>query len=97
MRSAFFRTIGREWQGPNDKKAPTLQNLCIFRGDKKRTTQLKFDENIKTRGIMQEIKVIGVVGAGQMGRGIAQVAAMTGHEVKLFDVKEGRLISRLTL
>jgi 3-hydroxybutyryl-CoA dehydrogenase len=35
---------------------------------------------------MQEIKSIGVVGAGQMGRGIAQVAAMAGYQVVLFDV-----------
>ena len=35
-----------------------------------------------------DIKKIGVVGAGQMGRGIAQVAAFTGYEVVLFDVSE---------
>ena len=34
------------------------------------------------------IKKIGVVGAGQMGRGIAQVAAMSGYAVVLFDVNE---------
>ena len=31
---------------------------------------------------MAEIKTIGVIGAGQMGRGIAQVAAMNNYEVK---------------
>ncbi|MDD4974790.1 MAG: 3-hydroxybutyryl-CoA dehydrogenase [Bacteriovorax sp.] len=35
---------------------------------------------------MQNIHSIGIVGAGQMGRGIAQVAAMSGYQVKLFDV-----------
>lgn len=35
---------------------------------------------------MQNIQNIGIVGAGQMGRGIAQVAAMSGYQVKLFDV-----------
>lgn len=35
---------------------------------------------------MAEIKAIGVIGAGQMGRGIAQVAAMSGYEVFLFDL-----------
>jgi 3-hydroxybutyryl-CoA dehydrogenase len=35
---------------------------------------------------MEKINVIGIVGAGQMGRGIAQVAAMTGFEVVMFDV-----------
>ena len=38
-----------------------------------------------------EIKKIGVIGAGQMGRGIAQVAAFTGYEVKLFDVSKESL------
>lgn len=39
---------------------------------------------------MQEIKTIAVVGAGQMGRGIAQVAAMANYEVIVFDIsKEG--------
>lgn len=35
---------------------------------------------------MQDIQSIGIVGAGQMGRGIAQVAAMSGYQVKLFDL-----------
>jgi len=39
---------------------------------------------------MSDVKLIGVIGAGQMGRGIAQVAAMSGFDVVLFDVnKEG--------
>ncbi len=32
-----------------------------------------------------EIERIGVVGAGQMGHGIAQVAAISGYEVRLYD------------
>lgn len=32
---------------------------------------------------------IGVVGAGTMGAGIAQVAASAGHKVFLYDVAEG--------
>ena len=35
-----------------------------------------------------EIKKIGVVGAGQMGNGIAQVAAMSGLQVIMSDIKE---------
>lgn len=34
------------------------------------------------------IKVIGVVGSGQMGRGIAQVAAQSGFQVIVFDIKK---------
>lgn len=33
--------------------------------------------------------VIGVIGAGAMGRGIAQVAAQAGHKVCLFDAMDG--------
>jgi 3-hydroxybutyryl-CoA dehydrogenase len=35
---------------------------------------------------MIDIKKIGVIGAGQMGRGIAQIAAMSGYQVCLYDV-----------
>lgn len=35
---------------------------------------------------MQNVQSIGIVGAGQMGRGIAQVAAMSGYTVQIFDV-----------
>jgi 3-hydroxybutyryl-CoA dehydrogenase len=35
---------------------------------------------------MINIQTIGIVGAGQMGRGIAQVAAMSGYQVQLYDV-----------
>jgi 3-hydroxybutyryl-CoA dehydrogenase len=35
------------------------------------------------------IEIVGVVGAGLMGRGIAQVAAQAGFEVRLFDTKPG--------
>jgi len=34
---------------------------------------------------MSDIKLFGVIGAGQMGRGIAQVAAQSGFDVKLLD------------
>ncbi|MDX6594380.1 MAG: 3-hydroxybutyryl-CoA dehydrogenase [Gaiellales bacterium] len=40
---------------------------------------------------MTEIQRITVVGAGQMGAGIAQVAAMAGFEVTLTDVAAGQL------
>lgn len=40
---------------------------------------------------MKNIQVIGIVGAGQMGRGIAQVAAQTGYEVVLFDAFKNSL------
>ncbi len=41
------------------------------------------------------IRVIGVVGAGQMGRGIAQVAIQSGYQVVLFDAFEKSLTTGL--
>jgi len=35
---------------------------------------------------MTEVNIFGVLGAGQMGRGIAQVAALSGYEVHLADI-----------
>jgi 3-hydroxybutyryl-CoA dehydrogenase len=39
---------------------------------------------------MKAIRTIGVVGAGQMGRGIAQLAAAHGHAVKIIDASPER-------
>jgi 3-hydroxybutyryl-CoA dehydrogenase len=38
---------------------------------------------------IEEIKTVGVAGAGSMGAGITQVAAMAGLQVKVVDVNEG--------
>jgi 3-hydroxybutyryl-CoA dehydrogenase len=40
---------------------------------------------------MAEIKTIGVVGAGQMGTGIAHVCGLAGYEVELNDVSRDRI------
>jgi 3-hydroxybutyryl-CoA dehydrogenase len=42
---------------------------------------------------MSDIKTIGVLGAGQMGGGIAQVAATTGYQVLLADVSLERALA----
>ncbi|HEX9155901.1 MAG TPA: 3-hydroxyacyl-CoA dehydrogenase NAD-binding domain-containing protein, partial [Nitrospira sp.] len=44
---------------------------------------------------LDDIKTIGIVGAGQMGRGIAQVCATTGYHVQLVDVAEPSLTEAL--
>ncbi len=41
-----------------------------------------------TKDLIMDIQSIGVIGAGQMGRGIAQVAAFSGFNVELFDVSQ---------
>jgi 3-hydroxybutyryl-CoA dehydrogenase len=43
----------------------------------------------------QAIKTIGIIGAGQMGNGIAHVAAVAGFDVKLHDIAEDRIKSAL--
>ena len=40
---------------------------------------------------MKDMMIIGVAGAGAMGRGIAQVAATAGHAVRLYDRDAGVL------
>ncbi len=40
---------------------------------------------------LEDIKTVGVVGAGTMGNGIAHVFALAGYNVKLADVSEGYL------
>lgn len=41
------------------------------------------------------IQKVGVIGAGQMGSGIAHVAALSGFDVKLLDVEQSRLDAAL--
>jgi 3-hydroxybutyryl-CoA dehydrogenase len=38
-----------------------------------------------------EIRCIGVIGAGQMGGGIAEVASLAGYEVRLLDIEQGKV------
>ena len=45
---------------------------------------------------MATIQTIGIVGAGQMGRGIAQVAAMNDYKVHLFDISKEPLDHAIT-
>ena len=42
-------------------------------------------------GIFSKDSIVGVIGAGAMGSGIAQVAAMAGHRVVVFDTNEAAL------
>ena len=46
---------------------------------------------------MAEIKTVGVIGAGQMGSGIAHVCALAGYDVLLNDLSPDRISESLTL
>jgi 3-hydroxybutyryl-CoA dehydrogenase len=47
--------------------------------------------------MINELRTIGVVGAGQMGNGIAHVCALAGYEVLLNDVEEARIDAGLQI
>ncbi len=46
---------------------------------------------IKNDSTMVDIKEIGIIGAGQMGSGIAHVASLAGYTVKMIDIDQGQL------
>jgi 3-hydroxybutyryl-CoA dehydrogenase len=46
---------------------------------------------------MVQIKSVGIIGAGQMGAGIAHVCALAGYDVLLHDVSEDRIIAGRSL
>ena len=46
------------------------------------------DSEIAKKKMTDDIKVVGVIGAGQMGIGIAHVCAVSGYEVKLIDIAD---------
>jgi len=46
---------------------------------------------------LQDIKTIGVVGAGTMGLGIAQISAMAGYQTILFDIDEQMLTNAVQI
>jgi 3-hydroxybutyryl-CoA dehydrogenase len=49
------------------------------------------------QGFMAEIKTVGVIGAGQMGTGIAHVCALAGYDVLLNDISAEKVESSLRL
>ena len=52
---------------------------------------MPIDRNADDLPPIPEIRCIGVIGAGQMGTGIAEVAALAGLEVRLLDISQERL------
>ncbi|NKB45828.1 MAG: 3-hydroxybutyryl-CoA dehydrogenase [Alphaproteobacteria bacterium] len=55
-----------------------------------RATQARKDESRVSKSDY-EIKTIGIIGAGQMGSGIAHVSALAGYDVKVFDINDDQL------
>ncbi|MBV8592843.1 MAG: 3-hydroxybutyryl-CoA dehydrogenase, partial [Caulobacteraceae bacterium] len=46
---------------------------------------------------MNSIRTVGVIGAGQMGGGIAHVCALAGYDVRLNDVEADRIAASVAL
>ena len=44
-----------------------------------------------------EIRLIGIIGAGQMGNGIAHVTALAGYRVVMMDISQDSLTAALSL
>ncbi len=42
-----------------------------------------------------QIKTVGIIGAGQMGNGIAHVASVAGFDIRLHDIAEDRINAAL--
>jgi 3-hydroxybutyryl-CoA dehydrogenase len=42
-------------------------------------------------GVMSKIETIGIIGAGQMGGGIAHVSALSGYKVLIYDISPDRI------
>lgn len=52
-------------------------------------------QGVETEKRMAAIKTVGVIGSGQMGNGIAHVAALAGFNVVLYDISADRLKSAM--
>src|SRR5690606_5987224 len=48
-------------------------------------------QHVSRKSRMAEIRTIGVIGAGQMGNGIAHVSALAGYDVVLTDMADASL------
>jgi len=57
----------------------------------------RHDEGSRGKGADMEINRIGVVGAGQMGNGIAHVCALAGYDVVMSDISEDALTRSMAL
>ena len=78
---------------PSSRARPPTRSRCSRRASaraRSRCAPRNSGEQIRCRA-MAEIKTVGVLGAGLMGHGIAQVVAQAGYDVVLREVDDDRL------
>jgi hypothetical protein len=78
---------------------PCPHGAPLWRGGplvRPRATGLLCAGHVSERTVM-EIKTIGIVGAGQMGNGIAHVCALAGYDVIMTDISQEALDSAIAL
>ena len=74
-----------------EARMPPRAGRAVHRGWRSAGASSNVEEGPQREGTgmtIDDVKTIGVVGAGQMGRGIAQVLATSGWNVLLVDVAE---------
>ena len=76
------------------------QRICVVFDEKRalaeRTAQAVLCSNAR-KGPMTDIQTIGIVGAGQMGNGIAHVMSLAGYQVQLTDISQEALTAALDI
>lgn len=61
------------------------------------TVVLTLGDSGEQMASLEDIKTIGVIGAGQMGNGIAHVIALAGYDVRILDISQDALDKALGL
>src|SRR5207237_2525894 len=82
----------RLWRPSPDRRKSSRESLSFANA---RTVMLVPPKSVRTNPMQLDIRQIGVIGAGQMGNGIAHVCALSGFSVLLNDVAPDRIKSGL--
>src|SRR5207237_8047401 len=82
----------RLWRPSPDRRKSSRESLSFANA---RTVMLVPPKSVRTNPMQLDIRQIGVIGAGQMGNGIAHVCALSGFSVLLNDISPDRVKSSL--
>src|SRR5712691_4030445 len=82
----------RRWRPFRDRRRSTENRSNLADA---RMVTLAAPKSVRTNAMQLDIHKVGVIGAGQMGNGIAHVCALSGFSVLLNDVSTDRVKSSL--